>query len=57
MNSVPATLRIGIHIRVGDSAVANALKKGDKRYRPGYDRPTTQSAAFVLKMAVTLPML
>ena len=35
MDSVPATLRIGIHIRMGDSAVANAKKKGDKRYGPG----------------------
>ena len=37
MDSVPATLRIGIHIRMGDSAVANAKKKGDKRYGPGCD--------------------
>ena len=37
MDSVPATLRIGIHIRLGDSAVANTLKKGDKRYASGYD--------------------
>ena len=37
MDSVPATLRIGIHIRIGDSAVSNAVKKGDQRYRPGCD--------------------
>ncbi len=52
MDSVPATLRIGIHIRVGDSAVANAIKKGDKRYQPGCDRPT-RSGPLVLNMAVT----
>ena len=56
MDAVPATLRIGIHIRVGDSAVVNAAKKGDKRYRPGYDRPA-RTRPRVVTMAVTLPIL
>jgi hypothetical protein len=35
MTAVPSTLRMGIHIRMGDSALANTFKKGDKRYQPG----------------------
>ena len=35
MDAVPATLRIGIHIRMGDSALANTIKSGELRYKPG----------------------
>lgn len=45
MDAVPATLRIGIHIRMGDSALANTWKTGDKRYKPGC---SSISCCFVL---------
>ena len=35
MHALPATLRIGIHMRMGDSALANTIKKGEKRYKAG----------------------
>jgi hypothetical protein len=35
MDAVPATLRIGIHMRMGDSALANTFKQSEKRYKPG----------------------
>ena len=31
----PATLKVGVQIRAGDAKLANAPKKGDRRYPPG----------------------
>ncbi len=53
MNSVPATLRIGVHLRMGDAAVVNAEKKDDKRYRDGC---AGGAKASVCSAAGSLPM-
>jgi hypothetical protein len=37
MTPEPETLKIGVHIRVGDSGLSNALKRNDERYPPGCD--------------------
>ena len=36
MTPVPETLKIGVHIRIGDSGLSNALKRNDQRYPLGY---------------------
>ena len=35
MSAVPGTLKVGVHIRIGDSGLSNALKKQDERYPLG----------------------
>ena len=35
MTPVPGTLKIGVHIRIGDSGLSNALKRFDERYPLG----------------------
>lgn len=35
MAPVPGTLKVGVHIRIGDSGLSNALKKQDERYPLG----------------------
>ena len=36
----PATLKVGVHIRIGDSNLVNAIKKQDRRYPLGYGAST-----------------
>ena len=48
----PATLKVGVQIRVGDAKLANAPKKGDRRYPPGCDPPLCQSDILPAIMAI-----
>ena len=35
MTPVPETLKVGVHIRMGDSGLSNGMKRNDERYPLG----------------------
>ena len=54
MAAVPGTLKVGVHIRIGDSGLSNALKRHDARYPLGC-APSHGSPAAVRLLCVKRP--